>query len=101
MDRVEELIEWVANTLMPYAKQLEEEFGSGNMDNVFKLSRELAKQILSHPDLALIDRERTPPVTFPEKLDADYIKAWEQGANDLTRGGWLPVIPLAEAIKEK
>ncbi len=68
--------------------------------------RQLAKQILSHPDLALIDRERKIShetcydVNVEEPWRGEYQTAFRNGQRHLIHLGYLPVIPLAEAIKE-
>ncbi len=61
-----------------------------------------APEILSHPDLALIDRCKTPPVnrwggtyeTF------DHIEGAKIMRKEMLGLGYKPVIPLAEALKE-
>ena len=71
MDNVDELVEWVFRVIV---------------DNKFTENSDslaAAKAILSHPDLALIDRT----VEYPSR--------------SLLMMGYLPAIPLAEALKEK
>jgi len=89
MDKVDELVEWVAKELHYYDWDCEVSMaynygGSGvweEQDDVlhqFYLNR--AKQLLSHPDLALIDRENP---------------------NTCMDCAGVYVIPLADALKEK
>ena len=77
-NKVEELVEWVARLITGEPSQIQDEKGSWIDDPLHEMdvssNIELAKQILSHPDLALIDR-----------------------GND--NQAWV-VIPLAEALKE-
>jgi len=61
MNKVEELVEWVANeiwaTIHPSRTCTLRQAGKDTMSAYYKV----AKQILSHPDLALIDRENDLP----------------------------------------
>ncbi len=85
-DKVNELVEWVSDIIREATNERAIE---GNrycgLDNRF------AKQILSHPDLALIDKE-APLI----KVDEDYSCYLHSGNREL-----LLVIPLAEALKER
>ena len=84
MDKIEELVKWVASlscNLCP---------GSDCTCDCEKCSTALthAKMVLSHPDLALMDRGRMTAGLPPHERYC-YTK------------GWLPVVRLAEALKEK
>ena len=86
--KVEELVEWVAKEIAEshgyvFPCGIEEEDDS---------MRYWAKRVLSYPDLALIKRERALPV-----LNEEYYA--RRGAY-LVPTDYLPVIPLAEALKE-
>ncbi len=75
MNKVDELVEWVAMEI--YHAENE-----GRLPDY----KELAKQILSHPDLALIDRNAKPVVMPSGRL------SWKT---------FYHIIPLAEALKEE
>jgi len=83
-NKVGELVEWVA-------KGLRYEIKKGTIswelldDGARAYWQHLAKVVLSHPDLALIDRGKTPCHIVLLGDDATY----------------YPIIPLAEALKEK
>ena len=78
IDKVKELVQWVAKRA--FNLQCSPEGGWHTSDNITKLHyRTLARIILSHPDLALIDHKST---------------SWA-GNRRL-----YSVIPLAPAIKE-
>lgn len=66
--KVKELVEWVSSKILEYDGRKPIKYGV------------IAREILSHPGLALIDREA-------------------YGTNHYGKN-WHPVIPLAEAIKE-
>ena len=71
--KVEELVEWVAKIIYGEENHFDD---LDTLDWYKEKYRTKAKQILSHPDLALIDRENT-------LFENEY-----------------SIIPLAEAIKE-
>ena len=81
--KVKELVEWAAKTLyenhhprmFTTFEELKQNYGGSA-----EAMRYEAREILSHPDLALIDREG-------------------EGGNHYGNN-WHPVIPLAGAIKE-
>ena len=85
-DKVEELVEWAAKKIhlivVSFAQNHGKESPNPQWENLRETAREhycsLALEILSHPNLALIDRE-----------DETYSAALITGA----------VIPLAEAVK--
>ena len=64
--------------------------------------KKLAKQILSHPDLALIDRRELPDIPEFEYDDEEYIPYLQRGAINYTKmlTNYYHIIPLAEALKE-
>ena len=80
--QVKELVEWVAEKIR-YADTNENPVLIP--DSLRADYLKAAKIILSHPDLALIDRERAR---------SDF----EWGISPIK--GYYPIIPLAEAIKE-
>jgi len=82
--KVDELVEWVAREIFSICCP-------GYEFHDEEMYRGFAKQILSHPDLALIDKT------------AQFIKTDEGNGYYLTSEPMhlLPVIPLAEALKEK
>jgi len=45
--------------------------------------------ILEIPNLAIIDRDAELPVYFPEEFNQEYIRGWEQNANDMLNEGWV------------
>ncbi|KKK89099.1 hypothetical protein LCGC14_2736550, partial [marine sediment metagenome] len=55
--------------------------------------RDEAKEILSHPDLALINRGKK----LPDELTQNFPLL----AEILDELGWKPVTPLAKALEEK
>jgi len=69
-NKVEELVEWVSSKILEYD-------GRGHPSSV--KYGDVAKQILSHPDLALIDRDNPPTC-----MDCTGV----------------PIIPLAEELKK-
>jgi len=79
MDKVEELVEWVAEQIDDRIAGFTTPYGSQHYTG-------LARQILSHPDLALIDKE----------TNFGYYKYWVKLDDEY----WHPVIPLAEHLKE-
>ncbi len=90
-DKVTELAEWVAKTILE-ADIYRRPLPTSNWQDV-------AKQILSHPDLALIDRGKELPLPrSPISIDPhpDYYVAQQ----DMLGENYKPVIPLAEALKE-
>jgi len=113
MDKVKELVEWVAGEMdidcalcvySPSSSYSEKCFDVPETTPC-KRRMDVARQILSHPDLCLIDRDRE----LPENRYADdyyagsgarpaaYEKAWQ----DALKAGYLPVIPLAQALEVK
>ena len=111
--RVEELMEYMARSLQNTVR-MESRCIHESPLSVF---RDRAKQILSYPNLALIDRERKlPELTLsPDALDAiekvkgvlpnvaiAIRKALSLQSKHIQRGynGYLPIIPLAEEVKE-
>lgn len=84
---VNELVEWVADEILLSGKVTVVDYES---------CMSLAKQILSHPDLALIDEEQS----IPEERKPSYSPDIDKGQLSLIHNGWKKVIPLAEAIKE-
>lgn len=81
--KVEGLVEWTQQTIRDHL------VGDRTATSLeVHLCLTAAKAILSHPDLALIDRERM----------SQYLPTKETYCFD---AGWLPVIPLAEALKEE
>ena len=107
---IKKLVEWVAQQCY------ESLFEKGEIGRAWEYVRTLnpdvadihykkAKQILSHPDLALIDRGREYPSTTDEEFDhwcrmdtADKIN-WK--AEKMLKSGYLPVSPLAEELKQE
>ncbi len=94
-ERVKEMVKWVEQEIRDW---IIANYPVGN-----QVFLDLAKQILSHPDLALIDRENELP-KLPEHLSdkdfewmLDFVKRARKAFKD---AGYLPVIPLAKAIKE-
>jgi len=79
MNEVDKLVEWATEIVRVW------ENSSG------VTYKELAEQILSHPDLALIDRGK---ITNKKRDDCLMYYC------PLPDEGWKPVIPLAEALKE-
>ena len=84
-NKVEELVEWVARQLPTGASPL----ASKNWDEIGAVSKEIwqrkARLILSHPDLALIDRRN--------------YNAFNK--HEVPKGAELAmIVPLAEALKE-
>jgi len=107
--KVEELVERVA-------KQLDEVFSAldhydcseecGHRVGLSEWRDSLVKQILSHPDLALIDRKKLPneldcvDCPTPEGRECYQCYIYE-GFGKAIQAGYLPIIPLAEELKEK
>jgi len=82
MDKVDKLIDWVATGLQLGVCARCKEYPSGcETCTELESGRKVARQILSHPDLALIDRSWRSKERYLVHRDA--------------------VILLAEAIKEK
>ncbi|KKL98709.1 hypothetical protein LCGC14_1821740 [marine sediment metagenome] len=86
MDKIEELVEWVAGRMrerdmhaVGYTNYVEDGKNTEGLD------LELAKEILSHPDLALIDRRN-----YNAFNKAEVPKLAELAM----------IVPLAEALKE-
>jgi len=93
-NKVKELVEWVAERLWGFlianAPSWEREGSEYSIihESLKGWMRGVANQILSHPDLALIDREL-------EKVKIAYNEM------DIELCTCPPVIPLAEALKEE
>lgn len=98
MTKVDELVEWVAEQcLMWEMNRLD-----GRMEHTAAI---LARQILSHPDLALIDREKTEGRCSSCCGSGKTLQApWFTCPKCAGSGGEIrtkkAVIPLREAIKE-
>lgn len=88
-NKVKELVEWAKLNRNPFDCSVcdtEPEGCPGCGTSAYEAGYEAGQdKLLSHPDLALIDRERA-------KSD------FEWGVSPIK--GYLPVIPLVEAIKE-
>ena len=87
MDNVDELVEWVAEQINKIPQ------------DGYKYSKDCAIQILSHPDLTLIDRgsgRNTPP-----RGSTVCANCWISTQNDMLTAGFEKVILLAEALKGK
>lgn len=98
--QVDELVEWVAKIL--WRREAGYTWTEDIVDSYeAKLAKEsygkLARQILSHPDLALIDRDAKLPKVYNEKV---YTETQKQTARAFVRAGWKPVTPLSETLKE-
>ncbi len=119
--KVEELVEWVAKRLfkddLHPTSQIEYEYKWAKLnerETNYWLKK--AKQILSHPDLALIDRvavekiplpnwENPQPQTVIQSMQIEEAGRHRNNGyfhcyNQMRREYWLPVIPLAEALEE-
>ena len=105
-DKVKELVEWVARELC-FIDGVKWDSIPDTTKTLFdgvvskKQYKIRAKQILSHPDLALIDRDEmvaTGSVVIGTKGERDYWLAGFKARGDICRKA---VIPLSEAIKEK
>ena len=84
--QVEELVEWVAKIV--YGEENYNYFEDLDTLSWYKEKyHNKAKQILSHPDLALIDRDKRYP-------DAHFVNGL------VLLGEKFRVIPLAQALKE-
>ena len=99
-EKVLELVEWVAKTMQDRDAEAGECYACWDESveatrNSYKVT---AKRVLSHPDLALIDREKELP---------DEISIAEFGLGEplfdrgtIKEAGFLPAIPLAEEVKK-
>jgi len=111
IEKVDELVEWVANeiwtTIHPSRACTLRQAGKDTMSVYYKA----AKQIISHPDLALIDGEKIQRMyAMPSWFWKNCKQQRKKPAKiclvcpfiDCKTGmaKCLPVIPLAEAIKE-
>ncbi len=103
MSKVDELVEWAAEI---YWLSSYRNWSAFDWDKLFAEAsdlakehcRDFAKQILSHPDLALIDRS-----VVKGNFRYDYGECQHAAHHvvaKLLSHGWQNVIPLAEAIKE-
>ena len=99
--KVEELVEWVAEQIKPLAKN----YVLGYIHNLNELEPELKKaldcytaQILSHPDLALIDDDQSYPDMYFWCPDCKKTQV-NHMCNIVEGERWRKVIPLAEALK--
>jgi len=102
MDKVKELVEWAARELCFIDGSKWEYIPSETMslfDGVIskKTYRIRAKMLLSHPDLALIDREKKPP-DKPINISSF---AYGHTIKNLESAGWKPVIPLKEELEKE
>jgi len=86
-DKVKELVEWVKNIL-------EQRYGSEIYD---EYNDEVAEELLSHPDLALIVRGK--PKCWYCKEPVEVLVVHDCGYS--VSESFKPVIPLAEALKEE
>ncbi len=94
-DKVKELVEWVAE-IIRYADTSENPVLIP--DSLREDYLKAAKQILSHPDLALIDRSKKYPLY---NTSGDVYQVLQRGQNDMIGMGFkYAVIPLAEALEE-
>ena len=89
-DKVKELVEWGHNRIpllnCRTCQDTDKCICYGEADEGICIRAiKIVKAILSHPDLALIDREK-----FARHI---LVRTYNPG--------WYPVTPLAEAIKEK
>ncbi len=119
-EKVKELVEWVAAELWTVAlnahlrsvyKASEATYTAKDFKKQKLIDKSIyydnAKQILSHPDLALIDMER---VKYKFDLSDSHFKdrrpsfifatGQVRRNNDMIKAGYKKVIPLALAIKE-
>lgn len=73
-----------------------------------KVAEAQLQKIFNHPDLYVIDKGRELPKNPYEglihSLDPNYdegqVKAWKSSVIDMLEARYLPVIPLAEVLKE-
>jgi len=95
MKEVDELVEWAAVLLCGDLTPCDFICNGCEYESMKELKKSLAKQILSHPSLALI-RE--------DKFGFDDVHgtcmAELNALNILIGDGWRKVIPLSEALKE-
>ena len=56
---------------------------------------ELANQILSIPELAIVDREAQPPIRFIHP-DASGVLSYDQAQKDMLKAGWVREVKDAE-----
>ncbi len=104
MTTVNELIEWAAQII---GEDYDERDWVNYSNSVKEMFRKIAKQILSHPDLTLIDREKSLPTMDCSDCEAsegcepnDCVEAdgYCKAQGDFKQANYEPVIPLAEAI---
>lgn len=102
-DEVQKLVEWVAifvyKSMFPRQDLYEQRPWEVVGEEEREVYRADARAILSHPDLALIDREKKPPSSGV--LDSLLKETWELCQQAMLSSDYLPVIPLAEELKEK
>ncbi len=91
--QVEELVDWVAERM--YHAHYDLTLWDDLHENIKVGWREGAKEILSHPDLALIDREKLGEcIHYVEgAMGEQELITPEEYVKE------LPIIPLAEALK--
>lgn len=109
--QIDELVEWVGNGIDVSMCASCGKVGD-DCDGkacVFQKGYEIAKQILSYPDLALIDREKEHQDNIWNNSVRQQLVAkhnwYGQGMFDtymdlVVEGDYKPVIPLAEELKE-
>ena len=95
IDKVKELVGWVAEILR---KNIKASSFDSRDTHIYGID-ESAKQILSHPDLALIDGEKGR--NTPQRGTHVCANCWISTQNDMLIAGFEKVIPLASTIKEK
>lgn len=93
-DKIEELVEWVALRIKGNDQILVNSFVNNNESVQMEACKLIARSILNHPDLALIDREKLVTnlkliATGTFKKKGDYPSIVEC------------IIPLAETLKER
>jgi len=109
--KIKELVEWVAEQLWVSEQRLypPQFWGfpyKGLHESYKKEVRTKAAQILSHPDLALIDRKRKfptlrHPLTTPKEENNMVQLGYGMCRQDIFKAGFKPIIPLAEALEVK
>ena len=116
-DKVTELVEWAARKIVVYTcegcewehKMAPHCNGDTQSDDFCEYQFDQAKQILSHPDLALIDKARIPPqvikrptrlmgATYPESVQWRGDEHFEP-CPICGEANCFPVIPLARELK--
>ena len=106
---VNELVEWAAGRIIvdcgygseypcPYTVPVD--VCPHEDKDVCQWQLDRAKEILSHPDLALIDSNQTFPVSPYQSEGGEVNTGYVYARQDLRKMGWKLVIPLADALKE-